>query len=145
MAFPVLPFISVIVRYLTKYLAFLVPFAAWFSKTWAFILNKLLIGYFGSRIWVTITLLSFALLLVGSVAQIFSTIGSSISSLVLEALPPLPEEGVNFLLNFITVDWIFECVGFFFGAFVTYVTAIKSLWVFKQTLRIFNVVSKAVK
>lgn len=145
MAFPGLLFIGRIVAYCAKFLGFLAPLAIWLNKTWQWFTNKVLIAYFGSRIWVTVTLIAFAVGLVAIGAELTSIFASALGEYAFEQLPQLPNDSINFLLNYITFDWIFELLSYFFGAFVTYIVAVKSLWIFKQSLNLFRYVSKAVK
>lgn len=145
MAFPAIAFLGRLIAYCAKFLGFLTPLVVWFNKCWQWFTNKVLIAYFGSRIWVTVTLIAFAVGLVALGAEVASLFASAINEYAFEQLPALPSDSVNFLLNYITLDWVFELLAYFFGAFVTYIVAVKSLWIFKQSINLFRYVSKAVK
>lgn len=138
-------FLAKILLWFGKFIPWIVAGITWFNKVFSVVWTKLLVAYFGSRIAITITLLTFAVGVIYTMSEIGGAFGSLVGSYVLLKLEGFDNEYISFLLGYIDFAKVFECLFFFTSSWLAYFTTCKSLWIFNKSLLLLRTVQSSIK
>lgn len=138
-------FIGKILLWFAKWLPWLATGIAWFNKAFNFVMTKLLTAYFGSRLAITITLLTFAGTLIYFLGEVGGIFGTFVGTLVLSKIHNFDNDLAKFLFDYIDLPAIFNALFFFISTWSAYFSCCKSLWVFKKSVLLLRMIHQSIK